>query len=44
MHADATAQGGRTYFYRVRAEAVAGWSPWSAALKYSPPLTPTENE
>ena len=36
-YTDTTAQGGSTYFYRVRAEAVAGWSPWSAAAEVSLP-------
>ena len=35
--ADATVQSGSTYFYRVRTEAAAGWSPWSAAAEVSLP-------
>ena len=36
-YTDATAPSGSTYFYRVRAESVAGWSAWSAAAEVSVP-------
>ena len=36
-YTDTTAQSGSTYFYRVRTEAAAGWSPWSAAAEVSLP-------
>ncbi len=36
-YTDTTAHGGSTYFYRVRTEAAAGWSPWSAAAEVSLP-------
>jgi hypothetical protein len=36
-YTDATAQSGSTYFYRVRTEAAAGWSTWSAAAEISMP-------
>jgi hypothetical protein len=36
-YTDATAEGGRTYFYRVRTEAAAGWSAWSGAAEVSVP-------
>ena len=34
---DDTAQAGRTYFYRVRAEGAAGYSPWSAPAEVTVP-------
>ena len=34
---DATAPGGGTYFYRVRTETAAGWSPWSPAVQVAVP-------
>lgn len=34
---DDTAQSGRTYFYRVRAESAAGFSPWSALVDVAVP-------
>ena len=34
---DTSAQSGRTYFYRVRAESAAGWSPWSTTATASVP-------
>ena len=36
-YTDTTAQSGATYFYRVRTEAAAGWSPWSEAAEVSLP-------
>ena len=36
-YADTGAQSGATYFYRVRADAAAGWSPWSPAAEVSLP-------
>ena len=34
---DDSAQAGHTYFYRVRAEAAAGYSPWSAPAEVELP-------
>lgn len=36
-YTDTTAQSGSTYYYRVRTETTAGWSPWSAAAEVSVP-------
>ncbi len=36
-YTDTTAQSGSSYFYRVRAEAAAGWSAWSSAAEVSLP-------
>jgi hypothetical protein len=36
-YTDTTAQSGSAYFYRVRTEAAAGWSPWSAAAEVDLP-------
>jgi FtsP/CotA-like multicopper oxidase with cupredoxin domain len=32
-YADTTAQAGRSYYYSVRTESAAGWSPWSAPVE-----------
>ena len=37
LHGHDGASGGQSYFYRVRTEAAAGWSPWSAAAEVSLP-------